>query len=144
MESDAQRRFIELLVDAIPSVLEVQMLEGSKGACLGTSALLAVVLNERGIYTEAVRGRFGGEAHWWLESATLRLDPTRRQFDEGDLVTDRSESSPHEESERWPAVWTEKQALLEFSRMYAAPTIGAAVGEAILDELRELAIFAAK
>lgn len=141
-ETPDQRHFIGQLVDAIPVVLGVQMLEGSKGACLGTAALLAVVLKENGIYTEAVRGTFGGEPHWWLESSTLRLDATRNQFDDGPLVAGKTEVGPHTATERFPAAWDEEQAILEFARMYGMPEIGASVGRSILAELRELATFA--
>lgn len=142
VESPEQLHFISQLIEAVPMVLEFQMPDGSKGACLGTSALLAVVLRENGIYTEAVRGNFDGEAHWWLESPTLRLDATRSQFDDGPVFTAKAEAGPHEAEERWPGAWTEEQAIAEFARMYAMPDVGAAVGEAILAELRELATFA--
>jgi hypothetical protein len=143
VESPEQRHLIDQLVDAVPSVLEVQMLEGSRGACLGTSALLAVVFREHGIYTEAVHGTFDGHAHWWLESSTLLLDATRDQFDDGATVSDKTDASPHEALERWPAAWTEEQAVLEFARMYGIADIGAATGRTVLAELRELADTAA-
>lgn len=134
--------FMRQLAESVPMILELRMLDGSAGACLGTSAVLALVLKENGIETEVVRGEFDGEAHWWLEAEGLRVDATRSQFDAGPIVSPIDDDGPYVELDRFPSAWDEGQAIAEFARMYEAPATGAAVGKEILAELRELGNFA--
>lgn len=109
------------------------------GACLGTSAVLAYVLADHGVSTDAVRGTYRGQAHWWLETGTHRLDPTRRQFDERPAVS----AVDHDEDLYLPASrslarWTREQAVTEFARMFVMPLVGARQGRALLSELAAL------
>ena len=109
------------------------------GACLGTSAVLAFVLGEYGIGTEAVSGTYRGESHWWLEADGLIIDPTRPQFDDGSPVLIAGEDDAYAAGTRYASLWDEQEAMAEFARMFTVPSISITSGRAVLGEVRAIA-----
>lgn len=127
---------IKKITEEVAEVVD-QFLPGLEGACLGTCAMLAVTLKRYGVITDAVHGTYGGEAHWWLETHDLRIDPTRRQFGDGTMVEPllAGADSPYVEELRMLARWTEEQAVLEFARMFVYRDIGMKHGREVLRRL---------
>lgn len=118
-----------------------------EGACLGTSAVLARVLVDQGEPVTLVRGTYDEHAHWWLLTARLRLDATRRQFSLTEpfvevLAADAARDEiPYVVEETFPARWTHEEAAIEFARMFTYHDVGLQHGRRLL---RSLGNFAAR
>ncbi len=139
MTTTTVEKTIEALTD-VAAFLVDRIVPGCEGACLGTAAVLARVLADHGIATTAVCGSYDEYAHWWLETDTVRIDPTRGQFDDGPLVEllaldDQRVEVPYLAERRFPARWDYGQAVAEFARMFEYGDVGEAHGRAVLAEL---------
>lgn len=67
------------LTEAAAGIIE-QHIPEARGACLGSSAILARALIHAGVpagLIHAVHGTMRGEAHWWLELDGYRADPQK-------------------------------------------------------------------
>jgi hypothetical protein len=116
----------DLLVGA-SSILHLQagaVSDGGDGLCLVTTAVLGhytvSMLDET---VQAVRGRYNGVDHWWVEHSGVRFDPTRSQFDGGDRFMLIEEHAQHYQSEEtFPAGWvTLDLVVAEAQRAFAFP-----------------------
>lgn len=123
------------LAEATAAIVD-SFIPDCEGACLGTSAILAVAFAEHDITTTAVRGTFDEWDHWWLETKTHRIDATRRQFDTGPLVqafTDDGDEVPYLRERSFPSGWNQDQAVEEFACMHTFYDIGTECGRRVLD-----------
>jgi hypothetical protein len=119
-----------------------QLIPDGEGACLGASAVVARVLADHGIETEAVQGAYDGYAHWWLTAGQLRIDVTRAQFDSRPIIEDIGgtvSGCPYSVERSLPARWTNIQAIAEFGRMFEYVDVGLARGRSFLMELSQYA-----
>ncbi len=131
-----QSRWHELAAIATSTARLVDQIgRGYRYAYEAACPLVACVLDELGIPVTLVQGRFGDEAHIWLEAEGFRIDPAREYFDAGPLVEPLDLPSPYVADERLPVDWGRRDAVAWFANVFEFPKISAQRSQWILNYL---------
>ena len=98
--------------------------DGGEGLCLPVAAALGYVLRERhGVLATAVCGTYDAQAHWWLDTNEVRIDPTRHQFDGEPHLTHPIGTHPgYVAEESYPALWSREDVIAEAQRAFMLPS----------------------